>query len=69
MYIFSGENFGENSAEIFSPEKMSGKIGIFRVKSFEKTFPQEILRKITFRGKKCTKNRQQMIFLKMRKLL
>jgi hypothetical protein len=58
--IFSGENFGENSAEIF-PLKMSGKIGIFRGKSFKKLFPQEIMRKnpwkITFRGKKCTKNR------------
>jgi hypothetical protein len=43
------------------PQKMSGKIKIFLGKSFEKSFPQQIPqnfpRKITFRGKKCTKNR------------
>jgi hypothetical protein len=33
--FFSGENFGENSAENFPP-KMLGKNGIFRGKSFEK---------------------------------
>jgi hypothetical protein len=55
-YIFSGENFGENSAENFPP-KMLGKNGIFRGKSFEKSFFQEIPRKVIFRGKKCTKNR------------
>jgi hypothetical protein len=57
--FFSGENFGENSAENF-PQKMLGKNGIFRGKSFEKSFFQEIPlnfpRKVIFRGKKCTKN-------------
>jgi hypothetical protein len=61
--FFSGENFWENSAENF-PQKMLGKIVIFRGKSFEKSFFQEIPRnfprKITFRGKKCTKNRPQI---------
>jgi hypothetical protein len=42
------------------PQKMLGKIAIFRGKSFEKSFFQQIPRnfpqKITFRGKKCTKN-------------
>jgi hypothetical protein len=32
-YIFSGENFGENSAENF-PQKMLGKNGIFPWKKF-----------------------------------
>jgi hypothetical protein len=54
-YIFSGENYGENSAEVFSL-KMSGKIGIFQGKSLEKLFPREIPRKIkqkiNFRRKK-----------------
>jgi hypothetical protein len=40
---------------------MLGKIGFFCGKSFEKSFfqeiPQNFPRKITFRGKKCTKNR------------
>jgi hypothetical protein len=40
---------------------MLEKIGIFRGKTFEKLFFQQILRnfprKVTFRGKKCTKNR------------
>jgi hypothetical protein len=49
----------ENSAEIF-PLKNVGKIGNFCGKSYEKLFPQEIHRntpqKITFRGKKWTKN-------------
>jgi hypothetical protein len=44
----------------FSPQKMLGKIGIFRGKSFEKSLfqqiPRNFPRKITFRGKKCTKN-------------
>jgi hypothetical protein len=53
--FFSGENFGENSAEN-SPQKMLGKKGIFRGKSFEKSLFQEIPRKVIFRGKKCTKN-------------
>jgi hypothetical protein len=48
LYIFSGENFGENSAKIF-PLKMLGKIGIFRGKSFKKFFPKKFLGK--FRGK------------------
>jgi hypothetical protein len=60
-YIFSGENFGENSAEN-CPPKMLGKNGIFRGKSFEKIFffreiPRNLPRKNTFRGKKCMKNR------------
>jgi hypothetical protein len=42
---------------------MLGKNGIFRGKCFEKLFFQKIPRnsprKITFRGKKCTKNRPQ----------
>jgi hypothetical protein len=41
--FFSGENFGENSAENFPP-KMLGKIAIFRGKSFEKSFFQQIPR-------------------------
>jgi hypothetical protein len=52
--FFSGENLGENSAENFTP-KMLGKNGIFRGKSFEKSFFQEIPRnfprKVIFRGK------------------
>jgi hypothetical protein len=32
-YIFSGENFGENSAENFPPKNV-GKNGIFRGKKF-----------------------------------
>jgi hypothetical protein len=56
---FSGENFGENSAENFPPKNV-GKNGIFRGKSFEKSFFQEIpgnfLQKVIFRRKKCTKN-------------
>jgi hypothetical protein len=43
---------------------MLGKNGIFRGKSFEKSFFQEIPRnfprKVIFRGKKCTKNRPQI---------
>jgi hypothetical protein len=58
-YIFSGENFGGNSAENFPP-KMLGKNGIFGGKSFEKLFFQEIPQnfrpKVIFRRKKCTKN-------------
>jgi hypothetical protein len=42
-YIFSGENFRENSAENFPPKNV-GKNGIFRRKSFEKLFFQEIPR-------------------------
>jgi hypothetical protein len=45
--FFSGENFAENF-----PPKMLGKNGIFRGKSFEKSFFQEIPRKVIFRGKK-----------------
>jgi hypothetical protein len=41
--FFSGENFVENSAENFPP-KMLGKNVIFRGKSFEKSFLQEIPR-------------------------
>jgi hypothetical protein len=60
-YIFYGENFGENSAENFPPQKKVGKkMEFFRGKSFEKSFFQEIPwnfpQKITFRGKKCMKN-------------
>jgi hypothetical protein len=47
----------------FSPKNV-GKNGIFRRKSFEKSFFQEIPRnfprKVIFRGKKCTKNRPQI---------
>jgi hypothetical protein len=54
-YIFSGENFGENSAENFTP-KMLGKNWIFFGKIFEKSFFQEIprnfLRKVIFPRKK-----------------
>jgi hypothetical protein len=61
--FFSGENFGENSTENFPP-KMLGKNGIFHGKSFEKSFfqeiPQNFLRKVIFRGKKCTKNRPKV---------
>jgi hypothetical protein len=61
--FFSGENFGENSAEIF-PLKNVGENLNFPRKSFEKWFPQEIPRKIpriiTSRGKKWTKNRPQL---------
>jgi hypothetical protein len=67
---FSGENFGENSAEKFSPTNV-GKSGIFRRKTFEKSFFQEIQwnfpRKVIFRGKKCTKNRPQISFGMVRK--
>jgi hypothetical protein len=56
--FFSGENFGENSAENF-PQKMLGKNAIFRGKSLEKLFfqeiPQNFPRKITFRGKNVRK--------------
>jgi hypothetical protein len=59
--FFSGENFGENSTENFPPKNVGKKNGIFRGKSFEKSFFQEIPRnfpqKVIFRGKKCTKNR------------
>jgi hypothetical protein len=40
-YIFSRENFWEDSAEKF-PQKILGKNGIFLGKSFEKLFFQEI---------------------------
>jgi hypothetical protein len=40
--FFSRENFGENFAENFPPKL--GKNGIFRGKSFEKLFFQEIPR-------------------------
>jgi hypothetical protein len=57
--FFSGENFGENSAENFPP-KMLGKKGIYRGKSFEKSFFQEIPRnfprKVIFRGKMYEKS-------------
>jgi hypothetical protein len=57
---FSGENFGENSAENFPPKNVGKKNGIFCGKSFKKSFFQEIprnfQRKVIFRGKKCTKN-------------
>jgi hypothetical protein len=57
-YIFSGENSAENFAENF-PQKMLGKNGIFRGKSFEKSFFQEIPRnfpqKVIFRGKNVRK--------------
>jgi hypothetical protein len=39
LYIFSRENFGENSAENFPP-KMLGKNGIFRGKSVENRFQE-----------------------------
>jgi hypothetical protein len=39
-YIFSGENFRENSAENFPPT-MLGKNGIFHGKSFEKLFSKK----------------------------
>jgi hypothetical protein len=45
---------------------MLGKLDFFRRKSFQKFFfqeiPQNFLRKITFRGKKCTKNRPPQNF-------
>jgi hypothetical protein len=48
----------ENSAENFSPKK-GGKNGIFRGKSFEKSFFQEIPwnfpQKVIFRGKNVRK--------------
>jgi hypothetical protein len=49
--FYSGENFGENSAENF-PQKMLGKNGIFRGKSFEKSFFQEISAESDFPRKK-----------------
>jgi hypothetical protein len=56
--FFSAENFGENSAENFPPKNI-GKNGIFRGKSFEKSFFQEIPRnfprKVIFRGKNVRK--------------
>jgi hypothetical protein len=39
-YIFTGEKFGENSAENF-PHKNVGKIGIFRIKSFKNCFSKK----------------------------
>jgi hypothetical protein len=64
--IFPGKIFGENSGENF-PTQNVGKNGIFRGKSFEKSFFQEVLRnfplKVIFRGKKCTKNRPLVISL------
>jgi hypothetical protein len=54
LYIFSGEKFGENSAENFL-HKNVGKIVIFRGKSFENLFFKKFHG--IFRGKKCTKNR------------
>jgi hypothetical protein len=57
--FFPGKSLGKIPRNIFPP-KMLGKNGIFRGKSFEKSFFQEILqnfpRKVIFRGKKCTKN-------------
>jgi hypothetical protein len=57
--FFRGKFTGENSAEIV-PLQMSGKIGIFHGKSFEKSFPREIPRKdpqkITVRGKQMYEN-------------
>jgi hypothetical protein len=50
---------GENSAENFPP-KMLRKNGIFRGKSLEKSFFQEI--PWNFPRKKCTKNWPQIIF-------
>jgi hypothetical protein len=50
---------------------MLGKNGIFREKSFEKSFLQEIPRnfprKVTFCGKKCAKNWPQ-VTLRLRQL-
>jgi hypothetical protein len=52
----------------FFPQKMLGKNCNFRGKSFEKSFfqqiPRNFLRKITFRGKKCTKKLAPDVFLK-----
>jgi hypothetical protein len=58
-YTFSGKNFWKNSAEIFFPCKIMGKIGIFRgkksFKSFSLEIPRKIQRKVIFRGKNVRK--------------
>jgi hypothetical protein len=55
---------GENSAENFPPKNVVKKWN-FPGKNFEKLFFKEILRnfppKVIFRGKKCTKNRHQVV--------
>jgi hypothetical protein len=54
VHFFQGKFRGK-----FFPKKMSGKIAIFRGKSFEKSFfqqiPRNFPRKITFRGKSVRK--------------
>jgi hypothetical protein len=59
-YIFFWGKFWGKFRGKFSPKNV-GKNGIFRGKSFEKSFFQKIPwnfpRKVIFRGKKCTKNR------------
>jgi hypothetical protein len=66
VHFFLGKFSGK-----FSPTKMLGKIAIFRGKSFEKSFfqqiPRNFPRKITFHGKKCTKN-WPLVNLSRRKL-
>jgi hypothetical protein len=54
--FFSGENFGENSAENFPP-KMLGKMEFSAEKVLKNRFSKK------FRGKKCTKNRPQEVIL------
>jgi hypothetical protein len=62
--FFPGKISGKIPRKIF-PQKMLGKIIIFRGKSFEKSFfqkiPRNFPRKITFHGKKCTENRPQLL--------
>jgi hypothetical protein len=57
--FFSGENFGENSAENVPPKNVGKKWNFPRKKSFEKSFFQEIPRnfprKVIFRGKNVRK--------------
>jgi hypothetical protein len=54
LYVFFGKKFVENSAENF-PQKMLGKTGFFRGKSFEKLFFREILRNFP-RKEMCEKS-------------